>query len=179
MNLADVFTVTFIILGFFIAFVAYWLATAGLFPQLTERCAERFAATPGKCTAMGLVVWLPVLFIGTKISSSAPNGALKTVGVLIMITSMLVALAGSSGLALRVGSGLKATRDEQEPWRRVLRGGITLGFTFMPPFVGTFVMAWTLTAGFGAFLLARPKRAKVVLPEVAPAPVATAEPVAQ
>jgi len=176
MNLADVFTFLFVILGFIIVYIAYWLATAGLFPKFTERCAERLGSSPIKATLLGLVVWVPVLFIATLISNKAPNGALKSVGVLVMIASGLMALAGSSGLALRIGEGLKSARDAQEPWRRVLRGGIVLALTFVLPFIGWLVMAWSFVAGFGAFLLARPKR--VPLPVAETAPVSSAEPVA-
>lgn len=169
MNLADVFTFLFVILGFIIVYVAYWLATAGLFPKFTERCAERLAASPVKATVIGLLVWLPVLFVGTMISNKAGNGGVKFIGVLLLIVSGLIALAGSSGLALRVGAGLKSARDEAEPWRRVLRGGIVLALTFVLPFIGTLVMAWSFVAGFGAFVLAWPKRIKLVAAEPAPA----------
>lgn len=175
MNLADVFTFLFVILGFIIVYVAYWLATAGLFPRLTERCAERLGSSPVKATILGLVVWLPVIFVGTYISNKAGNGAVKSIGIILIIVSTLVALAGSSGLALRVGAGLKSARDEAEPWRRVLRGGIVLALTFVLPFVGTLVMVWSFTAGFGAFLLAWPRRIKLVASE----PVPVAEPAVQ
>lgn len=182
MNLADVFTFLFVILGFIIVYVAYWLATAGLFPRFAERCAERFATSPVKATLIGLLVWAPVLFLGATISGKAGNGVVKFLGVLLMIGSGLVALAGSSGLALRVGSGLKSARDEAEPWRRVLRGGIVLALTFVLPFVGWLVMVWTFAAGFGAFVLSCTRRIKLVAvePALAPAssPAATVEPAA-
>ncbi len=181
MNLADVFTFLFVILGFIIVFVAYWLGTAGLFPRFAERCAERFATSPIKATLIGLLVWAPVLFLGTTLSGKAGNGAVKFLGVLIMIGSGLIALAGSSGLALRVGAGLKSLRDEAEPWRRVLRGGIVLSLTFVLPFVGWLVMAWTFAAGFGAFILSCTRRIKLVAVEPAstPAPAPSAQPAVQ
>lgn len=182
MNLADVFTFLFVILGFIIVYVAYWLATAGLFPRLAERCAERFATSPIKATIIGLVVWVPVLFIGATISGKAGNGAVKFLGVFLMIGSGLIALAGSSGLALRVGTGLKSVRDDAEPWRRVLRGGIVLALTFVLPFIGWLVMVWTFAAGFGAFVLSCTRRIKLVAaePALAPAsaPTTPAEPAA-
>ena len=102
MNLADVFTVVFIILGFLIVFVAYWLAAAGLFPTLVERCSQRLGASPIKSTLIGLITWGPMLAIGSWISNHAPNGPAKLIGVLILIASALIALAGSAGLAFRV-----------------------------------------------------------------------------
>ena len=175
MNLADVFTFLFVILGFVIVYVAYWLATAGLFPDLTDRCAARLARSPIKATLVGLAVWVPVLFIATTISSKAPNGFLKICGVILMILSALVALAGSSGLAARVGAGMPSARDAQEPWRRVLRGGITLALTFVLPFIGWLVMVWAFVAGFGAVIMGRPK------PDALPATVTepTAMPAAE
>jgi hypothetical protein len=49
---------------------------------------------------------------------------------------------------------LPAPADEQQPWRRVLRGGILFALTFLLPFVGWFVLPiWALVSGFGAFIL--------------------------
>jgi hypothetical protein len=173
MNLADVFTVVFIILGFLIVFVAYWLAAAGLFPTLVERCSQRLGASPIKSTLIGLITWGPMLAIGSWISNHAPNGPAKLIGVLILIASALIALAGSAGLAFRVGAGLRSSRDEIEPWRIVLRGGIVLALTFVLPFVGTAVMVWSFIAGFGALVLGRPKvkPALVMQPETQTATV--------
>jgi hypothetical protein len=171
MNLADVFTVVFIILGFLIVFVAYWLAAAGLFPALVERCSQRLGTSPIKSTLVGLIIWGPMLAIGSWISNHAPNGPGKFIGVMILIVSALIALAGSSGLAFRVGAGLRSSRDGSEPWHIVRRGGIVLALTFVLPFVGTAVMIWSFVAGFGALVLGRPKAKPAVVVE--PEPVAS------
>ena len=92
MNLADVFTFLFVILGFLIVYVAYWLATAGLFPRLTERCAGRLGQSPIKSTIVGVVGWGALLLVGGGLSSNAGNGFLKGVGVVLMIFSAIVAL---------------------------------------------------------------------------------------
>jgi hypothetical protein len=178
MNLADVFTVVFVIVGFLFVYIAYWLAAAGLFPKLVERCAERLGTSPIKSTLLGLIVWGPVLAIGTAISNHSPNAAGKFIGVMIMIASALVALTGSAGLAWRVGAGLKSARDEHEPWRRVLRGSVVLALTFVLPFVGTAVMAWSFVAGFGALILARPRReqAPASLSAMVPPPMPEVQP---
>jgi hypothetical protein len=57
-------------------------------------------------------------------------------------------------LVLRIGAGLPSPTDEQQPWRRVLRGGILLALTFLLPIVGWIVLPlWALVSGLGAFLL--------------------------
>ena len=67
----------------------------------------------------------------------------------------------------RIGAGLPSPLDEQQPWRRVLRGGILLALTFLLPFVGWFVLPiWALVSGFGAFLLS--VRERKPSPDAAP-----------
>lgn len=159
MNLADVFTFLFIILGFVIVYVGYWLLAAGLFPRFVERCAEIVGHAPIKSTLLGAVTLGPLVALGFGISSKAPNTIGKVLGLGIVLVCALAALFGSAGLALRVGHGLKSARDDQEPWRRVLRGGIVLALTFVLPFLGTFlVMPLAFVSGFGAVLLACFKR---------------------
>jgi hypothetical protein len=167
MNLADVFTFLFVILGFLIVFVGYWLMAAGLFPELVECCAERLQR-PVKAAIVGALTFVPAVALGFLISNKAPNAVGKFVGIGLVLVAALVALFGSAGLALRIGRGLKSTRDTQEPWRVVMRGGIVLGLTFVLPFLGTFlVMPFAFISGAGVFLLAC-LRGRERLPAVAP-----------
>ena len=179
MNLADVFTVTFIILGFFVVFIGYWLTAAGLFPGLVERCADRIGRTPIKAGLLGAVTMVPLVGIGLAISSKAPNAAGKVAGLAIALLTLFAALIGSAGIALRIGQGLKSVRDEHEPWRRVLRGGIALGLSFILPVLGTFiVMPLTFIVGFGGFLLSRGKRQVAPARALEPAPLSVQSAVA-
>jgi hypothetical protein len=175
MNLADVFTFLFVILGFLIVYVGYWLMAFGLFPEHTARCAGQMSRAPVKTTLLGAVVAVPLITIGFMISSKSPHAVGKFVGIGIVLLTLLVALFGAAGLALRIGQGLHSMRDEQEPWRRILRGGIVLALTFVLPFIGTFVlMPLAFLAGLGAMILARPRREPLLQPAVQPAaPVAT------
>ena len=167
MNLADVFTFLFVILGFLIVYVGYWLMAFGLFPAQTERCAAQISRAPVKTTLLGAVMLAPLVTLGFAISAKAPNAVGKILGIGLVLVALLIALFGAAGLALRIGQGLKSTRDEHEPWRRVLRGGIVLGLTFVMPFLGTFVlMPFAFLIGFGAIVLSRPRKQ--------PAPLATA-----
>ncbi|HYR57189.1 MAG TPA: hypothetical protein VEO95_01110 [Chthoniobacteraceae bacterium] len=153
MNLADVFTFLFVILGFLIVYVGYWLMAFGLFPGMTQRCSERICAAPVKTTLLGAVTLVPLVTLGFMISAKAHSTPVKILGIGVVVIALLGALFGASGLALRIGEGLKSARDEAEPWRRVLRGGIVLGLTFVMPFLGTFVlMPFAFISGFGAFI---------------------------
>ena len=67
MNLADVFTVVLVILGLLTVFIAVWLATAGLFPSLASRCAERLGDSPVVCAAAGLGAAIPLIAAGVTI----------------------------------------------------------------------------------------------------------------
>ena len=167
MNLADVFTFLFVILGFIIVYVGYWLMAAGLFPSLVERCSGHWDR-PVKTTLVGALTFVPAVVLGFLISSKAPGAVLKVMGIGIVLLAALAALFGSAGLALRIGRGLKSARDEQEPWRVVMRGGIVLALTFVMPFLGTFLlMPFAFISGAGAFVLTCLRGRQ---PALAPAP---------
>ncbi len=123
-----------------------------------------------KTTLVGLVTLGPLIALGFLISSKAPNALGKILGLGLVFLVLLVALLGSAGLALRVGEGLKAVRDEAEPWRRVLRGGTVLGLTFVLPFIGwVVVIPLSFIAGFGAMVLSRSRQSTVSQPATIPA----------
>jgi hypothetical protein len=170
MIMADVFKIVFILVGFLTAFIAYWLLGAGLFPDATQRSAELYGKHPVKATLFGLLLYGPVFAIGMLLAN-APQPALKFVGVALMLVQLMVGLFGSAGLVLRIGSGLRSSRDEIDPWRRVLRGSVVLALAFVMPLLGWFVLLpWTVVSGFGALWLSRPRAVRAP----APLPVPTA-----
>jgi len=179
MNLADVFTYLFVILGFVIVYIGYWLMATALFPRTVERYAEQIGRAPIKTLLLGAVTFIPLVTIAFK----AFPGGTKPVGVGLALLVSLGALFGSAGLALRVGQGMSSPRDAQEPWRRVLRGGIVLALTFVMPFIGTFiVMPFAWLSGFGAFVIMLFRRdrqvteQKILAEAQGPAPVASEPP---
>ena len=149
MNLSDVFTFLFVILGFLIVYVSYWLMAAALFPRMVERSAAQLGRAPVKTTLLGAALFVPLIAICLRLPGKA-----RVVGVGIALLLALAALFGSAGLALRIGQGMPSARDERQPWRRVLRGGIVLSLTFVMPFLGWFVvMPVAYFSGFGAFVI--------------------------
>ncbi len=152
MIMADILKIFLIIVGLLTVYVSYWLVAHALFPAVVDRARQHYAR-PVKLTLVGLLAAALPVILGAIISN-LPNPALKLTGVTLMLIPALLGLIGSAGLVLRIGAGLPTPADEQQPWRRVLRGGILLSLTFLLPFVGWFVLPiWALVSGFGAFIL--------------------------
>lgn len=170
MIMADVLLGLLIVLGSYLVIISYWLLATALFPRMVERCESRYAERPVRTVLAGVLVVVPLLVLSTAMGKTGLPG-LKLLALILGLLPVLGGLLGSAGFARRVGSGLPTARDEAEPWRKVWRGGLVLGFTFLLPIIGWFfVLPLTLASGCGALLLARPHRVKAA----AEAPVPSA-----
>src|SRR6185436_9537499 len=153
MIMADILKIVFIILGILIIYVSYWLLSEALFPKLVESACRQYGR-PVRLTVLGLAVAILPVVLGIALSKT-PNPILKFIGITLVVVPGLLGLAGSAGLTFRIGRGLPSPIDETQPWRRVLRGGIVLAFSFLLPFVGWIIIPlWVLVSGLGAFILA-------------------------
>lgn len=159
MIMADILKIFLLIVGLLTIYVSYWLVAQALFPGLVERARQNYGQ-PVKITLVGLLAAALPIVTGAIISN-LPNPALKITGITLMLIPAMLGLIGSAGLVLRIGVGLPSPADEQQPWRRVLRGGILFALTFLLPIVGWFVLpVWALLSGFGAFILSVRERKK-------------------
>jgi hypothetical protein len=157
MIMADVLKILLIIVGILTIYVSYWLLAEALFPSLVERASRQYGR-PFKITLVGLAGALLPFLLGVALAN-VPNPLFKVTGITLIVVPAMLGLAGSAGLTLRIGAGLPSPRDEREPWRRVLRGGILLAFSFLLPVVGWIIIPiWVLVSGFGAFLLCAKER---------------------
>ena len=153
--MADVFKILFLVLGALLVLESYWLASAALFPAWVSRARSAYDARAGRATLLGVLVTTPLALAGIALMSKSGNAPLMLAGGLVVSIPVFLALAGSSGLALRIGAGLAMPGDEVAPWRRVLRGGVVLSLTFLLPVVGWFIVfPFALVSGVGAALLA-------------------------
>ena len=171
MIMADVFKIVFLVVGSLLVLVSYWLASAALFPVWIARARAAYDTRAVRSTLLGAAVTVPLALLGAGLMSNGAQPPLVLVGGLVVSVPVFLALAGSAGLALRIGAGLALPGDELAPWRRVLRGGTVLALTFLLPVVGWFIVApFALVSGVGAALLAmrRPARAAAT-----PAPTTT------
>lgn len=150
MIVADILMWFLLIAGTYIVINAYWLTTQGLFPGFVDRCRDRIRCTPLKCLMAGLAGALPVAIVGIAMLRAALP-ALKFAGATVLLLLVLVGLMGSAGLAAQVGMGLGTFTDDRTSWRRVWRGGLVLGLTFILPLIGwLIILPLTLVIGVGA-----------------------------
>ena len=151
--MADILKILLIIIGILLVYVSYWLLSVALFPKLVEGASRQYGR-PIRITLLGLALSILPLVLGIACSKGA-NPLLKFIGISLIVIPGLLGLAGSAGLTFRIGEGLRSPMDETQPWRRVLRGGIVLAFSFLLPFVGWIIIPiWVLVSGLGAFTLA-------------------------
>ncbi len=176
MIMADVLKIFLLILGTLIMFVAYWLAAQALFPGFVSRARSHYGR-PWRTLGIGVLGTLPFLLLALALFKNARNPVVNIAGVVTIAISILLGLAGSGGLAQRIGFGMPSPLDAQQPWRRTLRGGIVLALTFLLPFVGWFGLTiGTLVSGVGAAVLAIRGRPKAEVPpalKTNPAPAAS------
>ena len=150
MIVADILMWFLLIMGTYVVFISYWLAAQALFPELTDRCRQRIKAAPWKHALIGLAWTIPTAAAGVALLN-VPNPLLKFLGATIVLLLILAGLIGSSALAAQIGFGLAQPSDQTQPWRRVLRGGMVLGLTFVFPLIGWFlILPLSLVIGVGA-----------------------------
>jgi len=153
MILADILMYFFLIVGAYIVFNSYWMATQGLFPEFVDTCRDRIRTAPIRRFLFGLAITVPIVAAGIAMLN-APKAWLKFGGAGVLIVLFLIGLCGATGIASQIGRGLSTPDDESQSWRRVLRGGGVLGLTFILPFAGWFlVLPMTLMMGVGAAVI--------------------------
>ncbi len=154
----------------FLILLGHWVAAAGMFPEAAKAFAGEYDRRPVRATLLGIFTY-GIIFVLVLNLAKIPNGFAKFIIAVAGLVALLIALIGSSGLALRIGRNLSA---DTEPWRHVLRGGVMLALVFITPFLGWgLILHLGLASGFGAFFLARPWKARVpALPATAPVPMA-------
>jgi hypothetical protein len=151
----------------FLILLGHWVALGGMFPKATAAFVRQYDERPIRALLLGIVTYGPifVLLLNTaKLPGTLPRIAMIAVGVF----SLLIAFAGTAGLALRIGRNLSADASR---WQQCLRGGVMLGLVFVTPVLGWgFLLHAGLASGFGAFLLAKPWKSEASDTAGIPAP---------
>ena len=126
-----------------------WLATVAVCPEMVAR-AQGAYSKPWRLIGVGILASLGFIVLGVfLVAERNPVG--RYLGGALLMIPVLVGLAGSTCLSLRIGAGLPSPVDEKQPWRRVLRGGLVLSTIIVLPFIGwMFLLPLALFSGVGA-----------------------------
>ena len=156
----------------FLILLGHWVAAAGMWPKAARAFTDIYEQRPIRALLVGVFTYGP-LIVMLLTSGEVPNGAYKLVALVGGFGAILFGFIGTSGLALRIGRNLSPGADL---WQQALRGGVMLGLVFITPFLGwLFLLHVGLASGFGAFLLAKPWKSKMVEPATAAQPVTIPE----
>ncbi len=151
----------------FLILLGHWAAVAGMWPKAARSFAGVYEQRPIRALIVGIFTYGPLIVL-LLTSGNVPNPLYKIVALIGGLGALLLGFAGTSGLALRIGRNLSPGADL---WQQVLRGGVMLALVFITPFLGwLFLLHIGLASGFGAFILARPWKAKSAEPLAAPQP---------
>lgn len=152
-------------LAAFLILFGHWLAFTGMFPRTVEACAEQYEKRPVRATLLGIFTYGP-LFLLLLNSGNIGNPLIKLIAIVGGFGALLIAFIGSAGLALRIGRNLSPDADS---WAQGRRGSVVLALVFITPALGSLFLGHIgLASGFGAFLLTRPWKKKVVAKQPPP-----------
>jgi hypothetical protein len=136
----------------FLILLGHWVASAGMFPKATRAFANIYDQRPLRALLIGIFTYGPVMLL-FMVNAKIANGPLRFLVFVLAFATLLIAMIGSAGLALRIGRNLCAGADT---WQQALRGGVMLALVFITPLLGWFVvLPLGLASGFGAVLLSR------------------------
>jgi hypothetical protein len=137
----------------FLILLGHWLVAGGMFPKAVESFVRVYDERPVRALLLGVFTYGPIFLLLLN-TAKIPAVPLRITVIAAGLLALLIAFAGSAGLALRIGRNLSGAAS---PWHQCLRGGVMLGLVFITPFLGWgFLLHAGLASGFGAFLLAKP-----------------------
>ncbi|MBS1723922.1 MAG: hypothetical protein JSS66_13325 [Armatimonadetes bacterium] len=167
MLIGDVLAVLSLVVTTGIALLCAMVLSALLFPERTTRAARQIESHPWKCVMSGLVVMVPVLLLCLALFQ-VPNPLARTAAVIVSLVVVLVAAAGSGGLARLVGQRIKRGHIDDQSLPEVAMGSALVIGTSLLPLAGWFLLApLMLVCSFGAGVrtMRRPSQVKQVLTE--------------
>ncbi|MCZ7667133.1 MAG: hypothetical protein M5U34_07890 [Chloroflexi bacterium] len=137
--MADVYTVTFIIIGILISLPALLVGLTLLAPGVTIRTQVRLRETPGKSFWLGVLltaVLLPLILITFQIP-----GPGQAFGVALAITVMGLGSLGAAGMARLLAERIRPLAKPNSDMMNLLRGAVIYELACLVPFVGWFIFA--------------------------------------
>lgn len=152
LSTAELNKIIFSIIGGYLFLVSFWVCTEALFPAFV-RVAQDTYGRPWRNLLIGLLL---LAVVGAVVAILQKLGGVgQLIGGALGLVLLVFALAGSAGLARRIGCGMNHPVDAEQPWRRTLRGGMTMGLLLLIPIVNFVPLGVLVLTGIGAFWRAR------------------------
>lgn len=153
--MADVYTVTFIMIGILLSVPALLVALNLLMPNVTSRTHTRLDRTPVKSFFVGLPIsGFIILFSLAMFQSNV--GLLQTGAFILTFLGLGLGSIGGAGMARLLGSRLAPIANPNSNLTNLVRGAIVYEFACLVPFVGWFLfipIAGITAVGAAAFAL--------------------------
>ncbi|NHZ72022.1 MAG: hypothetical protein GWP17_02925 [Aquificales bacterium] len=137
--MADVYTVTFIIIGILISLPALLIGLNLLMPVVTIRTQVRLRETPGKSFWLGAVLTAVLLLI-ILVTVQIP-GPGQAFGMSLAIASMGLGTLGAAGMARLLAERIRPLAKPNSDMMNLLRGAVVYELACLVPFVGWFIFA--------------------------------------
>lgn len=152
--LSSTIFVVVLVLAVLVSLTGYLLLARALFPAFVERAERAWTDRPVGVVALGVPV-TAVLALVSGALMGAPVAPLRVLGFLAAGVALGFTLAGTAGLAARIGQRLPSPTDQGREWARVLRAGVVLELSMLFPILGWFlVLPAAVLGGAGAATLA-------------------------
>jgi hypothetical protein len=136
--MADVYAITFSLIGILISFPALLVIMNLLLPGVTERVQTRLVQTPGKSFVMGISV-TAALLLWIAIASQVNFGPVRGTAFIAAILGMGIGTIGAAGMARLLGERLAPITQPNSKSTNLIRGAIVYELACLFPVVGWFL----------------------------------------
>lgn len=138
--MADVYTVTFSIIGILISLPALLAALTLLLPQLTQQIETRLREHPKRSFVLGVPV-TAVFALWIAITANAGSGVVRATAFIAAFAGMGLGTLGAAGLARLLGARLAPLSGPKSEITHLLRGAVVYELACLFPIVGWFLFA--------------------------------------
>ncbi len=156
-SMADVYIVTFSVIGILISFPGLAAALNLLLPATTERAYQRLAQTPVKSLILGLPITFAII-VWVLITANIPFGPVQFLAFVGAMIGMGLNSIGAAGLARLMGERIGDLTGTGTDLLNLIRGAVIYELACLFPLVGWFVLFPILvimTVGAASFAMLR------------------------
>lgn len=161
--MADVYTVTFSLIGILLSLPALLVAVNLFMPGVTQRVQTRLEQTPGRSFVLGVSMTAAfALFIA--VTSQFP-GAGQALAIIVAVLFMGLGTIGGAGLSCLLGERIRPLARPNSRLTNLVRGAVVYELAALVPIVGWFLfipLAGIMAVGGASFALVKwlPKSAR-------------------